>query len=190
MKIKVVALFGKAGSGKDTILKEAAAAGGLHEIVSCTTRPMREGEVDGVDYHYLTNEQFTDLVLDNRMLEATVFRDWCYGTSLDSLRDFEINIGVWNPEGLELLIEHPSLEVLPIFIDCDDRTRLLRQLLRESDPDCKEIIRRYGADEKDFQFLESRFPNMKTIWNGKNKDLEVSVKETLDLIRHWTENDK
>ena len=56
MKIKVVALFGKAGSGKDTILKEVAATGGLHEIVSCTTRPMREGEADGVNYHFLTSE--------------------------------------------------------------------------------------------------------------------------------------
>ena len=63
MKIKVVALFGKAGSGKDTILREVVSKGDFHEIVSCTTRPRREGEQDGVNYHFLTNEEFTDLVL-------------------------------------------------------------------------------------------------------------------------------
>ena len=127
MKIKVVALFGKAGSGKDTILREVVSKGDFHEIVSCTTRPRREGEQDGVNYHFLTNEEFTDLVLQDRMLEATVFRDWCYGTALNSLDYNKINIGVWNPEGLELLIEHPTLDVLPIYITADDKIRLLRQ---------------------------------------------------------------
>lgn len=190
MKIKVVALFGKAGSGKDTILKEVVANGGFHEIVSCTTRPMREGEQDGIDYHFITNEKFTNLVLDNRMLEATVFRDWCYGTSLDELKYDQINIGVWNPEGLELLIEHPSIDVLPIYIVADDKIRLLRQLMRETNPDCAEIVRRYGTDEQDFKWINNRFPEHIEVQNGTGALLDETVEQVLAAISVWTKNDK
>ena len=55
----VVALVGKAGAGKDTVAKELATANPhWHMIVSCTTRPKREGEKEGVNYYYLTDEEF------------------------------------------------------------------------------------------------------------------------------------
>jgi guanylate kinase len=44
----------------------------------------------------------------------------------------------------------PEVEVYPIFIEASDKTRLLRQLNREKDPDVKEIVRRFHADEEDF----------------------------------------
>ena len=54
---KIIALIGKAGAGKDTILREIIKSNpDLHEMISCTTRPKREGEVDGVNYFYLTPE--------------------------------------------------------------------------------------------------------------------------------------
>ena len=59
---KIVALIGEAGSGKDTILRELIkACPDLHEIVSCTTRPMREGEKDGINYYYYTNNEFAKI---------------------------------------------------------------------------------------------------------------------------------
>ena len=69
--------MGKAGAGKDTLLRECLALypGQYHEIVSCTTRPPREGEVDGVNYHFLTSEEFAERLEDGRMIEATIFRD-------------------------------------------------------------------------------------------------------------------
>lgn len=58
MKLKVVAIMGKAGSGKDTILRALVNKfpDRYNEIVSCTTRPPREGEQEGVNYHFLTVE--------------------------------------------------------------------------------------------------------------------------------------
>lgn len=54
---KIIALIGQAGSGKDTILREVLnQMPELNEMISCTTRPKREGEVDGVNYFYLTPE--------------------------------------------------------------------------------------------------------------------------------------
>ena len=150
----IIAIMGKAGSGKDTLLKallqELTFTNIARPIISCTTRPIREGEVDGVDYHYLTKEQFTDQVLNGDMLEATVFNNWCYGTSLTNLSQNHLNIGVFNPEGVEILRDNTHINLFVIYIQADDKTRLLRQLNREGNPDCHEIVRRFGTDETDF----------------------------------------
>lgn len=148
---KIVTLTGKAGSGKDTIMHHVREVlPELHEIVSCTTRPPREGEVHGRNYYFLTHEEFAERLNDGTMVEATVFNDWCYGSCLEHMNANGINIGVYNPEGVQILQCMPEVEVYPIFIDASDKTRLLRQLNRENDPDVKEIIRRFKADEDDF----------------------------------------
>lgn len=146
----IVALAGKAGAGKDTILRYLCDNYDVHEIVSCTTRPPREGEVDGVNYHFLTDEEFAEKVLNFDMLEATEFNNWFYGTDIASLSQDKINIGVFNPAGIDALLENPGIQVIPILVEARDKTRLLRQLNREESPNVKEIIRRYGADVEDF----------------------------------------
>lgn len=152
-KYQIIAIMGKAGSGKDTLMKtllEEPTFLDAKPIISCTTRPIRDNEIDGVNYHYLTKEQFTDQILSGEMLEATVFNDWCYGTSLKNLTQDKLNIGVFNPEGVGLLRENKNVQLIVIYVEATDKTRLLRQLNREKDPDCHEIVRRFGADEADF----------------------------------------
>lgn len=150
-KIKVIALYGKSGSGKDTIQQWLVSnLPNSNGIVSCTTRPPRDYEIEGKDYYFLSTVAFGEKVLNGDMLEATSFRDWMYGTSLDSLNEEKINIGVFNPEGLECLLQDPRLDVLPIYIYADDKIRLIRNLNREKHPDCAEICRRFFTDDKDF----------------------------------------
>lgn len=150
-KIKIIALYGKSGSGKDTIQKWLVSNfPNSHGIISCTTRPPRDYEIEGKDYYFLSTSQFGEKVLNGDMLEATSFRDWMYGTSLDSLVQDKINIGVFNPEGIECLLQDNRLEILPIYIDASDKTRLIRNLNREKNPDCSEICRRFFTDAKDF----------------------------------------
>lgn len=155
-KYKIVAIMGKAGAGKDTLLKECLALdpNTLHEIISCTTRPPREGEVEGVNYYYLTEKEFMERLADDRMLEATEFRKWYYGTSIEALNQEKINIGVFNPAGVRILMSLSNVAVLPIYVTADDKTRILRQLNREENPDVKEIIRRFSTDENDFTDVE------------------------------------
>lgn len=150
-KYKIIALFGKAGSGKDTIQKWMVNHfPDLHGIVSCTTRPPRDYEENDVDYHFLSIEDFTKQVLDGTMLEATDFRGWFYGTPLSSLDIDRINIGVFNIAGIQALLEDSRLEVYPVIIYAPDKTRLIRQLMREEQPDCTEICRRFQTDNSDF----------------------------------------
>lgn len=174
----IVAFIGKAGAGKDTIATE------LHHrnpswnmIVSCTTRPRREGEVDGVNYHYLTNEEFAQKVLNGDMLEATYFNNWHYGTMASSLHE-GVNLGVFNPEGYDCLQEilPNDIEVIGFYVTAEDKTRLLRQLNREENPDVHEIIRRFNADEEDFYDIDND-PSYPVIHvdNGKNSSLQDIV---------------
>lgn len=174
---KIIALIGKAGSGKDTMMHKVLERNpNLHEIVSCTTRPRREGEVEGVNYFYLTPEQFGDKVLHDEMLEATCFNDWFYGTSYESLRSDVVNIGVFNPTGIESLLGRPDVEVHVFYVVASAKGRLLRQLNREKDPDVDEIIRRYKTDEQDFADLDFEY---NVLYNEIYEDLNAGVEAIL-----------
>ena len=70
-KYKILAIMGKAGSGKDTLCKALLQESTFKDasmIVSCTTRPIRENEQDGIDYHFLTSSEFTNQILSGEML--------------------------------------------------------------------------------------------------------------------------
>lgn len=152
-KKKILALFGKSGSGKNTIQKYLAQKQGMNNIIPCTTRPKRENEQDGIDYNFLTLEQFRTKLSSGSMLETSKFNHWLYGTQYNSLKNDVINVGVFNIQGIKYLITDERIDVLPIYIQCPDKIRLRRSISREVNPDCYEICRRFLTDEKDFAKL-------------------------------------
>ena len=96
---KIIAIMGEAGTGKDSLMQEILKLQPeFHEIISCTTRPKRQGEVEGVNYYYYTPEQFGDRVLHDEMLECTVFNDWFYGTSFELAEPYGVVLVMspWN----------------------------------------------------------------------------------------------
>ena len=189
-KYKIVALFGPSGSGKDYIQENIMKTiwGKLHfqKIVSFTTRPPREKEIDGIDYHFLTRQDFSK----QDLLEFTVFKNWWYGTPINSLDKNKINIGVFNPSGIDQLINGPHkdiIECIPIYIKTYSKIRLLRQLQREEQPDCDEIVRRYLADKRDFSNLNFSY---KVVENNYD-EIEMVIKEIFDLTHEeWNDLDK
>lgn len=180
-KYIIVALYGKSGAGKDSIQKLLTQRHpGLHPIISMTTRPIREGEKDGVDYHFTDIVEFTKKVLSGDMLEATCFRDWFYGTPIESLDINKVNIGVFNIAGIEALKQDPRVAVYPAFVDAPDKVRLLRSLNREENPDCAEICRRFATDEHDFANID--FKPHYVIPNQKSTNLAETVDNLFDLL--------
>lgn len=74
-------LSGPSGSGKSTLYKEALRGiGGFEFSVSCTTRPMRPGEIDGTDYHFISCERFQELVAEDAFAEHAEVHGNFYGT--------------------------------------------------------------------------------------------------------------
>ena len=173
-----IAIMGEAGVGKDKTLRLMVEKYPfLHEVISCTTRPMRQGEAHGVNYFYYTPEQFGQKVLDGEMLECTVFNDWFYGTSYESVRsDGVINIGVFNPTGVESLLARPDCKVLVFRLTTNDKVRMLRQLNREENPDVREIVRRFQADYEDFDSLDFEYISLT---NDTLEDLDRNLEEIM-----------
>ena len=189
-KIKVIALYGKAGAGKDALLQTTMKLAGpeLNEIISCTTRPPRQGEVNHVNYHFVTLEEFTQMVLNGDMLEATEFRAWWYGTPLLSLDPDKVNIGVFNPAGMVAIKEDHRLDVIPVKVEASDKVRLMRQLNREDSPDVAEIIRRYQTDEKDFREYEAEHEDNVFYIDNSAGELAPKAELVLSMCRAFGQN--
>ena len=119
---------GPSGAGKGTILSRILAElKGLNYSVSCTTRPPRKGEENGVDYHFITDEAFTKHIDAGDFLEWAHVHGYRYGTletdvrySLDQGKDIVLEIDVQGalqvkgkiPDAVTIFIAPPSLEVL------------------------------------------------------------------------------
>lgn len=187
---KIIAIMGEAGTGKDSLMQEILKLKPeFHEIISCTTRPKRQGEIEGVNYYYYTPEQFGDRVLHDEMLECTVFNDWFYGTSYDSVRSDCINIGVFNPTGVESLVARPDVDVKVVRVVAEDKTRLIRQLNREEWPDVREIVRRFNADWMDFDGVEKDFEYIE-VSNGQGADLVANAMLVIAELTPWLQQGK
>lgn len=182
---KIIVLIGKAGSGKDSLMQGVLQKNpNLHEIVSFTTRPPRDGEVNGVNYHFISGEEFGDKVLHGEMIEAAVFNDWFYGTGYDSLRSDCVNIGVFNPEGVVSLLADPQVEIKVFYVRASDKERLLRQLNREEDPDCMEIVRRFRTDLLDFADIDLDFSYVELTnenFEDFNRNIEIVSASAADF---------
>lgn len=173
MSYKIIALIGQSGAGKDRMLKELLKSKrNYHEIISCTSRPPREGEVDGINYHFLSNDEFAEQLLEDAFMEATVFNNWAYGTRYQDLDEEKINIGVFNPDGIYNLLERKDIELKVYYLQVSDKTRLIRQLQRETEPNIEEIIRRYKTDKIDFADLDFKY---EILFNETPSDFFISL---------------
>lgn len=157
--VNIIAIIGPSGSGKDTVLKRIINTNDVNKIIGYTTRPIREGEIDGIDYHFIDPKDFAEKVLNGEMIEATSFNNWFYGTGLSHLSDEKVNVGVFNVEAAEIMQNYSDyINFIPFYLKVKDKNRLLRQLKREEDPNVEEIVRRFLRDKIDFEDFEQNTP--------------------------------
>lgn len=159
---KIVYLMGKSSSGKDTIFKRLLEGGGpeLKTVVPYTTRPIRDGEQDGVEYFFTDEAGFQKLKEQGKIIEERTYHtfhgQWRYFTVNDGqFQDETQNFAVIGTlEGYLKLCEYFGREkLLPILIELNDGLRLQRALNREmvqETPRYEEMCRRFLADSEDF----------------------------------------
>jgi len=177
---KLYCLIGMSSSGKSTIEKELEKKG-LKRIISTTTRPIREGEKEGVDYHYAKKEDFLNSRDNRTLLENTTYRGWFYG--IDTVyNDFDLSkndyVAVVNPNGFRQLLGTLGEDnIVSFYIHLDDKERLLRSLHREEHPDCKEICRRFISDIDLFEGIDTEVD-----YCVENYNIHNALKVICDLI--------
>ena len=160
--IKILTIIGKSASGKDTLLKdlkniiaEIDIFNKFNFVIKTTTRPKRDYELDDVDYHFITEDEFTNKLLINKdeMIAATSFNNWGYGICKEDLKEDKINIVILSPEELYCFFLYVNIyDIKVIYVTAADKIRLIRSLQREENPDIDEIYRRYKDDNRQFLY--------------------------------------
>ena len=156
----IYCIIGKSGTGKDTVLAELLKDADLpvEKLVPYTTRPQREGEVEGVNYHYVTAAELAEMEAAGKVIERrtynTVFGEWNYFTASVNIDDNKNYIIITTQEALESFFAYfGKKRVHVIYLYLDNKIRLERCIDRESHqevPNYSEVCRRYLADEQDF----------------------------------------
>ena len=170
---KIFYIMGKSASGKDTIYKELMEKiPKFHSIVPYTTRPMREGEKDGVEYFFVDQERFDEMMDEEKIIE---FRS--YNTQYDYLV-------IGTIESYYALKEYFGDDVMvPLYIEVEDGLRLSRALERERaqlKPQYAELCRRFLADAEDFSEENLERAGIKRRF--QNIDKETCMEEILREI--------
>lgn len=191
---KIFYIMGKSSSGKDSIYKEIKKRiPELKDIVLYTTRPIREGETDGVEYHFVGEDILCEMEGKGCVIEQRAYDTkcgvWRYFTADDGQMDLDsenyLVIGTLDSYGA--MKRHFSAEVVvPLYVEVEDGLRLFRALERErqqTEPKYEEMCRRFLADSEDFSEenlkkagIERRFANV---------EFETCVQEMTDFIKAW-----
>lgn len=184
---KIYYIMGKSSSGKDTIYKKLMERmrGKLKTVTGYTTRPMREGETDGVEYFFVTRGKYREMKSQGIVIESrdynTVYGVWTYFTADDGQIELEKSdyLLIGTLESYKGLRDYYGKEkIIPLYIEADDGDRLLRAIKREKKqeaPGYEEMCRRFLADQQDF--CEERLTECGIIRRYKNIDLEKCIEE-------------
>ncbi len=174
-------LSSPSGAGKTTLTKKIQQKYQNFKIsVSCTTRSPRENEVDGVDYIFVSQKRFQELIKKNSFYEyAEIFENF-YGTlktNVDSIiKDNDILFDIdW--QGTKQLSKFKNLNLVKIYITTEDKSELKKRLIKRNQNSIKEVEKRFNSFDQDIQH-----------WNDYdyviiNKNLEVCFKQIEKIIK-------
>lgn len=186
---RIYYLLGKSATGKDTLYKEILKRRPkLRTVTMYTTRPIREGETDGVEYFFTGREELERQLASGKVIESrtyqTIAGSWTYYTVDDGqfdVADDESCLMIGTLESYEKMCAYfEAGKMVPVYIEVPDGIRLLRAVKREENqkkPNYREVCRRYLADEKDFS--EENLERLGITKRYQNTDMEICLEEIL-----------
>ena len=190
---KIVYLMGKSSTGKDTIYKHLVKNEEIefHTIVLYTTRPVRAGETEGVEYFFTDEAGFLKLKEEGKLIEDRAYNTclglWRYFTVNDSQIDLEHKnyVIIGTLESYNKTKEFfGEAKLVPVMIELEDGVRLQRALDREKlqdAPKYNEMCRRFLADEEDFS--EEKIKEAGICKRFINNDLQQCLEEIMVYLK-------
>ena len=189
---EIAFIMGKSASGKDKIYKNLIEdeSLNLNTVILYTTRPMRAGETNGVEYFFVNDETAVKMQESGRIVELreynTVYGVWKYFT----VDDERIDLSKYNYlyivtlEGYTKIREYFGADrVVPIYIEVEEGERLMRAIAREQKQDVpkyEEMCRRFLADSVDF--CDEKLVEAGVVRRFSNNDFVQTVQEVTAYI--------
>lgn len=149
----ILILVGESASGKSTLAGLVEKNTNFSRIVTYTTRPPRNGEKDGVDYHFINYAKFEKMIAENKFIETAAYREWMYGTAIN-FDENDNKIIVLTPAGARAFRKYAQnhkelgLQLFVVYLEVDRRSRLIKLL--ERGDDIEEAYRRSLSDVGQF----------------------------------------
>lgn len=197
---KIYVVIGKSASGKDSIFKylREDETLKLKTVVGYTTRPIRIGEQDGVEYFFVSDDRFECLKVEGKIIEyrtyQTINGPWNYFTVNDGQIELEKSdyLFINTLEAYNQIRKYFGEDkVIPIYIEVEDGERLSRALKREKKqltPNYAELCRRFLADNEDFSEEELRESGIERRF--ENNDIQECIEEIKKYINNDQKNEK
>ena len=176
----MVVLSSPSGVGKTTLTKKIQQKFNSFKIsVSHTTRPPRSNEIDGIDYHFVSDKNFEKAIKENKFYEYAKIFDNYYGTLKTNVDEaikkndiiFDID---W--QGTKQLSRFTKLNLIKIYLIADNKDELKKRLIKRNQNSLKEIEERLNSFEENIQH-----------WSDYdyiiiNKNLDVCFRQIEDII--------
>ena len=177
-----IIIFGKTASGKSRVVDELVKRG-FKKIVTTTTRPARKSEVDGVDYNFISEEEFEQLINTRYFAEwkkyDTVEGVWYYGSPLDEIsRSDNKSIVILTPDGYRDIKDELD-DHIAIYIYANNKT--IRSRLSKRGDKKEEADRRIKQDNNDFK--DAEFLADRIFYNNEDKDIGDLVDEICKYLK-------
>ncbi len=186
---KLVLVIAPSGSGKDTLMEAAEAAfPDLNTLVTCTTRTPRPGEVQEVDYHFFTREEFEQRINTGEFLEWAEYGGNLYGTLRssieDALADGEVLLATIEVQGARHVRDFlPTEELATIYIDAGGWEVLARRIQARAAIEPKELAKRHERYLDEVTFKEEADYVIENP-DGGLEEAKQSFIDTIATIRH------
>ena len=198
----IYVFMGKSSVGKDHIVKKVLENNkNMQLAVSHTTRPIRNGEKNGVEYHFISQENFMKKQSNSYFIETRKYNTydlngnktaWYYGLSYEALQGKKDYIVILDLQGYkELIAKLGKNNIKVIYVEASKQIRYQRALNREgkmTQEQIKEVERRFIADDKDFPEFELMTINMSKLENNNLGDLNYNLKFLNRIINLNKEN--